>query len=233
MVSSANLNKGGVALGWNDLYVMKRRPTLYEVYKRVHREMTEDSRAGDDKVEVIDGPFTSRFFPMQNASKANDPTLADLRKIGCTSAFGRTRVNVSMFYWKGGRGDYLADKLLQLARHGCVVSIVYGAPSRLIAAKLRAAARSHLINLYDSRWDLNQDGFNEVRTHAKYVLVKGSFGGDTSSYQVMTGSQNWVAGSLSRGDETTLNIALASAYNAYLADWTMIRQHSRRLPYHP
>jgi hypothetical protein len=48
----------------------------------------------------------------------------------------------------------------------------------------------------------------------------------------MTGSQNWVAGSLSKGDETTLNIALKSAYRDYLHNWNDIRRHSRRLPYH-
>jgi hypothetical protein len=46
----------------------------------------------------------------------------------------------------------------------------------------------------------------------------------------MTGSQNWVAGSLSRGDELSLNIALGSAYNDYVADWRNIRAHSRRVP---
>ena len=70
-------------------------------------------------------------------------------------------------------------------------------------------ARKHLINLWDSRWDFNDDGFNEVRTHAKYVLVKGTVGKDRRAYRVWTGSQNWVAGSLSRSDETTLNIGAA------------------------
>ncbi len=231
MVSSSNLNRGGARNGWNDLYTMVGRPESYEVYRRIHREMTDDTTAGDGKVEAIDGPFTSRFFPMRDATRANDPTLADLNKIGCSSVWGRTKVNVSMFYWEGTRGNYLADKLLSLARQGCQVSLIYGAPSVQIATRLRDAARRNLISLYDSRWDFNGDGYNEVRTHAKYVLVKGQFGGDSSSWQVMTGSPNWVEGSLSRGDETTLNIALQSAYDQYLADWNEIRRHSRALPY--
>jgi len=216
MVSSSNLNLGGAALGWNDLYTMKNRPESYAVYQRIHREMTEDSKAGDGKVEIKDGPFTSRFFPMKNAKKRNDPTLQDLKKIRCRSALGRTRIYVSMFYWKGKRGDYLATKLLTLARDGCRVSVIYGAPSVAIAERLRKAAKAQRIKLYDSRWDFNDDGYNEIRTHAKYVLVKGTFGGDRSAYEVMTGSQNWVAGSLSRGDETTLNISLKSAYQEYV-----------------
>jgi hypothetical protein len=231
MVSSSNLNWGGAVAGWNDLYTMVDRPVSFDAYQRIHRQMTEDTQAGDGKVEVRDGPYTSRFFPMRNASKANDPTLQDLNRVRCHSAFGRTRINVSMFYWDGARGDYLADKVLGLARSGCRVSIIYGAPSVEVAGRLRKAARAGLINLFDSRWDMNNDGYNEVRTHAKYVLVKGRYGTDTSAYEVMTGSQNWVAGSLSRGDETSLNIALRSAYADYSADWERIRQHSRRVPY--
>ncbi len=174
MVSSSNLNRGGAVLGWNDMYTLKERPRSWEKYVEIHREMTDDKRAGVRKEEIVDGPYTSRFFPIRRAGRRNDPTLEDLNKIGCRSAYGRTKVHVSMFYWKGSRGDYLASKLLSLARNGCQVSIVYGAPSVDIATRLRDAARRHQINLFDSRWDFNNDGYNEIRTHAKYVLVKGS-----------------------------------------------------------
>ena len=232
MVSSSNLNRGGALMGWNDMYVMKERPRSYRGYKRIHREMTDDTRAGDGKVEIKDGPFTSRFFPMRKATKRTDPTLRDLKKIRCTSGFKhRTWVHVSMFYWKGTRGQYIADRLLTLARQGCDVNIIYGAPSLEIAERLRNAARAGLIDLYDSRWDHDGDGFNEVRTHAKYVLVKGHYDGNPRSHQVMTGTQNWVAGSLKRSDENSLNISLRSAWLDYLANWRQIRQHSRQLPY--
>ena len=228
MVSSSNLNRGGAVLGWNDLYTMRNRLRSFDKYREIHREMTDDRRANDQKVEIKDGPYTSRFFPMRNANKANDPTMQDLRKIGCG---GGTRVNVSMFYWAKTRGEYIASKLLNLARSGCRVGIIYGAPSIKIATRLRDAARRNLINLYDSRWDFNNDGYNEIRTHSKYVLVRGRFGGDRSSHQVLTGTQNWVNGSLSRGDENSLNIARRSAYLDYLRNWNDIRRHSRRLPY--
>jgi hypothetical protein len=230
IISSSNLNFGGAALGWNDMYTLTNRPKSYEGYLRVHREMTDDTRAGDGKVEVVDGRFVSRFFPMRKAGKKKDPTLHDLKQIGCRSAFGPTQVHISMFYWKGVRGNYLANHLFKLARQGCKVSIVVGAPSRDMAARLKDAARHNLIDLYDSRWDFNENGEMEIRTHAKYVLVKGRYGGDRDAFRVLTGSQNWVAGSLSRGDENTLNIAKKSAYTQYLRNWNDIRQHSRRMP---
>jgi len=232
MVSSSNINKGGALNGWNDLYTMIDRPVSYDKYVAIHREMTDDDKADDNLDEVQDGPYTSRFFPMRNAGKAKDPTLNDMNKIKCHGPLGRTQINISMFYWKGTRGNYLLDKLLNLAHNGCHVSVIYGAPSVQIATRLRAAASHHVIDLFDSRWDFNNDGYNEIRTHGKYMLIKGVFGGDSSAYIVSTGSQNWVAGSLSRGDEVTLNIALQSAYHDYIQNWNKVRQHSRRLPYH-
>ena len=94
-----------------------------------------------------------------------------------------------------------------------------------------AAAGNNLINLYDSRWDFNEDGWNEVRTHSKFVLVRGNYEGNRKKWVVMTGSPNWVAGSLSKGDESTLNIELKGAYGAYLNNWEKIRRNSRKLPY--
>jgi len=231
MVSSSNLNRGGAELGWNDMYVVKRRKGLYRGFRAMHRLMTDDVRATAHKVQIKDGPFIARFFPMRNASRATDPTLHDLGKIRCHGPLGRTKINISMFYWKGYRGDYLLDKVASLAHQGCRVRVVYGAPSLHIAARMRDLARRHVISLWDSRWDYNEDGWSEVRTHEKYVLVKGYVGRDRRAYRVWTGSQNWVTGSLSRSDETSLNIGLRSAYESYLQHWDNIRDHSRRLPY--
>lgn len=233
MVSSSNLNRGGALLGWNDLFVLPNRPKSFKKFAAIHREMTRDTRAGDKKVEVDDGPYTARFFPMRHASRRTDPTMKDLNKIRCHSKLGRTEVHVSMFYWKGKRGNYILNKLFNLAHDGCKLSVIYGAPSRQIAGRLRAAAKDNVLDLYDSRWDFNEDGWNEVRTHAKYVLVKGTVGKDHEAYQVWTGSQNWVAGSLTKSDETTLNIATAPAYRQYLRNWVRIRNHSRQIPQPP
>ncbi len=232
MVSSSNLNHGGALNGWNDMYTMTNRPATFRFYQQIHEQMTKDRYwSAPNGDEIVDGPYTSRFFPMRNGGKGNDPTLQDLNRIGCQSSFGRTKVFVSMFYWKGTRGDYLATKLLQLARAGCRVNIIYGAPSRAIADRLRKAAKVGRITLYDSRWDKNRDGYNEVRTHAKYVLVKGTYAGNRSAHVVMTGSSNWVMGSLRNSDESTLNIETRPAYNQYVGNWVQIRKHSRRLPY--
>ena len=232
MVSSSNINRGGAKLGWNDMYIMRGRPVSYAHYVEQHLAMTRGTRAPTKAVHFTDGPYTTRFFPIRGAGIRKDPVLHDLRRVKCHSkALGPTQLHISMFYWKGRRGNYIADKLLAMAHQGCQISIVYGAPSRQIAERLRVAATNHVINLYDSRWDFNEDGWNEVRTHSKFVLVRGSYAGKDKAWVVMTGSPNWVAGSLSKGDESTLNIQLKSAYDAYLANWNRIRANSRKLPY--
>ena len=232
MVSSSNLNRGGMNLGWNDLWTMTNRPKSYRAYAHIHREMTNDRRAGRGLVEVRNGPYLSRFFPMKGAGRHRDPTLRDLDRVRCRGPLGHTSIHVSMFYWAGTRGNYIASKLLNLARAGCRVSIIYGAPSLKLAARLRAASGRHLIRLYDSRWDVNGDGTVDSRTHAKYMLIRGRYGHDKKAWLVFTGSQNWVAGSLRRSDETTLRIESREAYGQYLHNWRTIRHHSRRVPYH-
>jgi hypothetical protein len=231
MVSSSNINRGGAKLGWNDMYIMRNRPKSFGRYVGQHRAMTFGKKAPRSGVQVADGPYLSRFFPIKNAGVKRDPVMKDLRKIKCKSGFGPTRIHISMFYWKGRRGNYIATKLLNLARAGCRVNIIYGAPSRQMASRLRAAAGKNLIELYDSRWDFNEDGWNEVRTHSKFVLVRGNYENKRKKWVVMTGSPNWVAGSLSKGDESTLNIELKGAYDAYLNNWVKIRKNSRKLPY--
>ena len=87
------------------------------------------------------------------------------------------------------------------------------------------------------RWNWNADEDNDegpdVRTHGKYVLVKGTYGGNRKSYQVWTGTGNWVGGSLNLGDENSLNIARKSAFQKYVANWETVRKHSRHLPQAP
>ena len=231
MVSSSNLNEGGVVRGWNDMATFSGRPKSFAKYLAIHLEMTQDD-TGDDRgrFEVVDGPYISRFFPWPGVNRKGDPVMQDLNKIGCRGANGRTQVRVSMFYWKGTRGNYIATKLLNLARSGCDVGIIYGAPSLQIAGRLRDAARSGLIALYDSRWWLDEDPEVDVRTHSKYVLVNGRYGGAPQSWQVMMGTANWVPGSLVRADENSLNISSAQAWRAYNANWQLVRSHSRRVP---
>ena len=225
MVSSSNLNGGGAKLGWNDLVVMKNRPKTFEFLVRVHRLMTAQRPAGPQLLELTDGPYTTRIFPIAGG-KDSDPLLRDLRRIKCSSAFGRTSLHIQQFWWNGYRGNYLWDKIRNLARNGCKVKIIIGAVDRRLGRKMRDARRAGLIEFWDSRIDTDGDGYVNTRTHMKSIAVRGTFAGNRRYRGVWTGTANWSNGSLTRGDENTLNIQSARLWRRYVAYWAVVRNHS-------
>lgn len=236
MVSSGNLNNGAARLGWNDLFTMTRNPRLYKVYKRIHNGMSRDRAMAPGKRYRVHkvGRFTNYFFPKPGVKKASDPVFRAMKKIRCRGTAGgagragRTAVNVSMFWWSGYRGMYLARRLLELQRQGCRISVTYGAPSNKVAAVLRRAAWQGRIALYDSREHRNLDGLVDLRVHTKYMLVNGRYGRDRSSWQVFTGSANWVKGSLTGGDEVMLKVASKPAYRRYINHYDTVRRLGAR-----
>ncbi len=227
MVSSSNLNGGGAKLGWNDLVTIKNRPATFDFLVEVHRLMTAQKRAGRKLLEIEDGPYTTRIFPVAGG-KASDPLLKDLRKIRCSSELGRTTLHIQQFWWNGPRGNYLWDKIRRLARDGCKVKIIIGAVDRRLGKKMRAARRAGLIEFWDSRIDTDDDGYVNTRTHMKAVAVRGTYGDDRSYHGVWTGTANWTDGSLSWGDENTVNIRSARLWRKYVRYWATVRNHSHR-----
>jgi phosphatidylserine/phosphatidylglycerophosphate/cardiolipin synthase-like enzyme len=133
-----------------------------------------------------------------------------------------------MFAWNSDRGMAIAERLLQLDRYGCDVSIIYGAPSAKVRDVLRDSARRGGVKLWDSRFDRDGDGIFDVRVHHKYMLINGKYGTDGSSWRVHTGSQNWGRGTLRGGDENTLTIVNRAAYRQYMADWNYIARYGAR-----
>ena len=234
MVSSSNLNAGGASRGWNDLYTIKEKPGLVNDFRGIHAEMAQDTATdGDGYRQFVSGRFTARFFPKR---QGGDPVIDDLKKVHCRGANGgagrngRTAINVSMFAWNSTRGMAIARRLVALDRDGCEVSIIYGAPSRIIRDYLIGSARRGGIKLWDSRFDRDGDGLFDLRVHHKYMLINGHYGTDHSVWRVHTGSQNWGRGTLHNGDDNTLNIVSRAAYGQYLRNWdTVARGHARRI----
>lgn len=237
MISSANLNNGGAKLGWNDLFTITGKKGLYKKFRSIHHEMSRDRPVQPPKRRhrvYKAGRFTTQFLPKPGVKKSTDPVYKAMKKVHCRGVRGgagrkgRTAVNVSMFWWSGDRGMYLARRLLALERNGCRISVTYGAPSNKVAAVLRRAAWKGRIALYDSREHRNNDGEVDLRVHTKYMLVNGHYGGDRSSHQVFTGTANWVAGSLTGGDEVMLRVSSRPAYKKYIANYDDVRKHGAR-----
>lgn len=227
MVSSSNLNGGGAKLGWNDLVVMKNRPKTFDFLVQVHRLMTAQKPAGPELIELTDGPYTTRIFPIVGG-KDRDPLLQDLRKIRCSSDLGRTSLHIQQFWWNGHRGNYLWDKIRNLARDGCKVKIIIGAVDRGLGRRMRDARRAGLIEFWDSRIDTDMDGYVNTRTHMKAVAVRGTYGTNRRYHGVWTGTANWSNGSLTRGDENTLNIRSPRLWRRYVRCFAAVRNHSTR-----
>jgi phosphatidylserine/phosphatidylglycerophosphate/cardiolipin synthase-like enzyme len=228
MVSSSNPNAGGAVKGWNDMYVMKGKPRLWQTHARVHAEMAEDSpNDGDRFVRDTEGNATAMFYPKRTGTH---PVIQELNGVRCQGARGRTSIHVSMFRWNRIWGKRIAQKLVGLANNGCKLDIVYGAPSKELRLYLtKHARRSGRISLWDSRFDRNGDGKPDLRVHHKYLLINGRHGGNSSAFRVTTGSQNWGA-SLRTSDENTINVRSRSAHNAYLRNWQhIVRTSARRI----
>ena len=227
MFASTNLNAGGVNSGWNDIITMKNRPKTFEFVEKMHKRMTAQQHAGRKLVELVDGPYTTRFFPMFGVGKQRDPLMIDLRKIKCSSDFGPTQLYIQQFWWNGHRGNYIWDKVRSLAQNGCKVHIIFGAVDSRLLSRMKAARASGLIELWDSRWDSSDiDGCVNTRTHMKNVAVRGTYGGNRKYAGVWTGTANWATGSLTKGDEVTLNVKSASLYKQYVARWKTVKAHS-------
>jgi hypothetical protein len=227
MFASTNLNGGGVNTGWNDLIVMKQRPKTFQFVERMHRLMTAQKPAGRKLVELKDGPYTTRFFPMKGVGKQRDPLMVDLRKVKCSSAFGPTTLHIQQFWWNGHRGDYIWDKIRSLAQNGCKVKIIFGAVDSSLLRRMKDARAAGLIELWDSRWDTDDDGCVNTRTHMKALAVRGTFGTNRRYAGVWTGTANWATGSLTRGDEVTLNVKSPSVWREYVDRWNVVKSHSR------
>lgn len=227
MFASTNLNAGGVNSGWNDMITMKNRPKTFAFVEKMHRKMTAQKRAGRKLVEMVDGPYTTRFFPMFGVGKKRDPLMVDLRKVKCKSALGPTQLYIQQFWWNGHRGNYIWDKVRDLARSGCKVKIIFGAVDGTLLRKMKAARASGLIELWDSRWDSSDvDGCVNTRTHMKNVAVRGTYGKNRKYAGVWTGTANWATGSLTKGDEVTVNVKSAKLYKQYVARWKTVKAHS-------
>ena len=89
------------------------------------------------------------------------------------------------------------------------------------------AARSGNFEIWDSRWDSDDlDGCVNTRTHMKNIAVRGTYGKNRRYAGVWTGTANWATGSLTKGDENTLNVRSASLFRRYVDRWRVVKSHS-------
>ena len=234
MVGSANLTQSQISLAWNDMYTMIGNKTIFKAYVDVFNEMKHDKRIKNPYRQVTAGRFTTYLFPKPGASREEDPVYQAMSDIRCNSATdgagknGHTVVRVAMFSMLEHRGLYLAQKLHDLDNAGCEVHVIYGAPSRAVVSVLREGGPHGGVDVRDSRYDLNNDGVVDHYDHTKYMLIDGAVKGDSSAWVTYTGSENWTALALHRGDEDMLRIDSRHVYFEYDANFHDIARHGSR-----
>jgi phosphatidylserine/phosphatidylglycerophosphate/cardiolipin synthase-like enzyme len=225
MFGSVNLTGFGAKTQWNDLYTTNNRRYLHNVLRGVFNEMRRDQPVKSPYMNRPVGDFDITVYPRFRNTKDNDPVMKRLKRVRCkgaegaTGRDGRTLIRINMYGWNGERGVYLAKKVADLSRHGCNIKVLESdAGGRVVQILARNGV---LIKSPD--FDRNNNGEVDMFTHAKYMILGGRYGKDTSGWHVWTGSQNWSDRSLN-GDELTVHIPRRGAFWNYRQNFDHIWQ---------
>lgn len=234
MTGSANLTLNAVKWQWNDLFVMRKKPRLYDEFQRVFNDMRRDWSKNRPFLEFCGNPdgepckrtssnqFT-QVFPI-NITRDGDPAMEALNSTRCA---GGTKVRLSMHTMRGPRAEKIAERLRAMYARGCNIRVLYGLMGFPVKRKLGAVTSRGRIPLRSTGYDYNEDGDVDRYTHQKYLTVKGNWGGRKGVSVVFTGSSNWSNKGLG-GDEIVFNTFGPGNVSEYNANFDyMWNNHSR------
>ena len=217
MLGSHNMTLNAVRWQWNDLWTTVGKKTLYDQFMALFNDMRPDwdkRRATytfcDDGLTCPAGDMEKYFnivFP-RHTTPSKDAVLDILNNIQCvyTDAAGvqkRTQLALSMHTMRGGRGNYIADKLRDLYAQGCNLRVNYGLMGFHTKQHIGAPTARGRVPLRSTGFNLRDDiptGDPEIDdmpesieryTHHKYFVLRGSYKGAVDSHIVWTGSTNW------------------------------------------
>ncbi|HEX5495973.1 MAG TPA: hypothetical protein VFX70_15500, partial [Mycobacteriales bacterium] len=133
----------------------------------------------------------------------------------------------------GERGAWLARKFRSLYADGCDVRLMYGfagAATRQVLA--RPTSRGY-VPVRSNGYDTDQDGYLDLYSHQKELMISGHYGSQSKYRLVVTGSSNYNNHGLT-GDEILFLIHRHAAFTAYLRNfnylWTYL---THRVHYQP
>jgi hypothetical protein len=222
MVGSANLTGFAARVHWNDLFTVRGGTKMFDYYSGIFRELAEDRRVRQPYRKVTFGDLTTEFGPLRGATLAEDPVTRRLSRVRCralgrTGRAGHTVIRISMYGWHGERGRYLAGKVADTDRRGCLVTVIVSSAGRRVVGVLRrggVAVRTADLDIdNDTRTGFDDTAWEQF-THEKFMTLNGTWAGKGRRI-VWTGSENWSGTSL-LNDEVTLMIPRRGAYGAYV-----------------
>lgn len=217
MLGSYNMTLNAVRWQWNDLWTTVGKRTLYNEFIGLFNDMRPDwdkrrpsyvfCENGRDCPAGDQQKYFNVVFP-RHTTPSKDVVIDILNNVQClyTDATGvqrRTRLALSMHTMRGGRGNYIADKLRDLYAQGCALRVNYGLMGFHTKRHIGAPTARGRVPLRSTGFNLRDDvptGDPEIDdmpesieryTHHKYFVLKGSYKGNVDSNIVWTGSTNW------------------------------------------
>jgi hypothetical protein len=228
MLSSGNPAWGGATNSWNNTYTIVGDATLYNANVKYFNDMLRDKTNTAYYRTTGSGIYREYFYPRAGKTNNSDTLYNVLKATKCTGAApgygnakGRTVIRIGAYLWTTLRLG-VAQKAVSLAKQGCDIQIVYSADTieRPVAVEL---LRDKKIPVYNARLDRNHDGTLDIYIHSKYLIINGVYGGVNNVKAVWTGSPNFSGNSLRQSNETGLKIQSNSVYDAFLANFNVIR----------
>lgn len=241
MTGSTNFTMNSAANQYNDMWVRNNTWKLYNKFRKVFLAMRRDKLDRPTYwVQNVGNYFQLQVTPFPNFGPRNDPMMRILNRVHCRKAWGgtgnarnRTIVRVTMHAWNERRGTYLAQKIRSLYANGCDVRLMYGYAGEKVRATFANKTKRGYIPVHTTGYDTNEDGFIDLYTHQKQLLINGNYGTDHSTRMVVTGSSNWNDEGL-KGDEEIFLIKLPGAYKNYANNFNwMYKYRSTRVKYIP
>lgn len=212
--SSANLTKVQRKL-FNNMVVIRDDPELYQGYKNYWLDLrAQQPDLGYYSTATGSTGTKAYFFPRDKG----DTIFNILGNIDCS---GGGDIRVAMAYFTPGRVN-VAEQLAAKAQQGCQVQVLIGALDGSDTATAAQAVRQ------GGAEALVYTQTNGVSIHSKYLLIDANYL-DAHHRVVWTGSHNYTQPALRRHDETLLKIEDDAVYEAYLQNWTMMRERLQEL----
>jgi hypothetical protein len=229
ITGSSNMTFNAAKVQWNDLYTARNNARLYSQFGAQFDRMKRDS--GFRRTPpLVNGNYRTVFWPTRVGT---DPYLSELRSIRCTGARGagirgHSIVYINMHAWFGTRGLAIARQVRGMYNRGCYVRVLYGFMSFGVYTILH---RNTGGRMSVRRTVFSHDGRSAyIYSHFKNIAVSGVVGRARNARVAWTGSNNFTNDG-THFDEVMLRINSASVYNAYVRQFTFMRNRMSSATY--
>jgi hypothetical protein len=218
---SGNLTYRGSA--FNSYVVKKNNPSTVATLNAYMVGMRADKQVQTAQARTVEeGNFKMYLYPQRKLTP--DVIYDTLKHTSCVAPAGygrngRTVVRVGMFTWTPYRN--IDDQLIRLRRAGCDVQVLVS------LSTIDKAVMKHLIR---GKVPVSNTLYNRGKKfyyiHDKNLIIDGVINGAPLS-QVLTGSNNFTDGGLTRNTESIIRIRNKDITNQFLANWSLIRSYSK------